>query len=101
MKWSVNDKRNALMQRIETQMRDPEVLGESEIYRYVKEYPGQPDHGIAQHGCLLVSNMVIRGWFKQAGYASIDKWSNTRVWTEYKGMVGTIARRIAENQKRR
>lgn len=77
-------------------MRDPEVLGESEVRRYVREFPGEPDCNIAQHGCLLVSSTCIRKWFEAAGYTNISGWSYTRLWDEYRDMVDTIARAIAK-----
>lgn len=94
MKWSNNAKRNALMQRIETHMRDPEVLGESEIRRYVKAFPRELDCNIAQYGCLLITCTQVREWCEAAGYTSVDKWPDSRLWDEYRDMVGTIARAI-------
>ena len=72
----------------------------SEIRRYVKTFPKEPDHNLAQYGNVKASYYDIRRAYKKAGYGStIDKMNDERLWNTYMRQVGYVARHILANNK--
>lgn len=93
MKYSKNTKLNTVLNQIEN---DLICLGLTEIKRYMKEFPNEPDYYIAEYGNMMIYYSQIRGMYLDAGYKtfSISRISNTKMWNIYKRQVGYVARQI-------
>lgn len=93
MKYSKNVKLNTVLNQIEN---DLICLGLTEIKRYMKEFPNEPDYYIAEYGNMMIYYSQIRGMYLDAGYKtfSISRISNTKMWNIYKRQVGYVARQI-------
>lgn len=89
IKFSKNKKLNAVLTAIYDALQD---LGKDEIKRYKTKFPHESDYNIAQYGNLLIYYNDIRQLYKDAGYKSLDKFSNDKLWETYKRQVGYIAR---------
>lgn len=95
-KFSKNVKLNIALNGI---YQDLQELGINEIKRYYNDYKFEPDYNIAQYGNMLIYYYDIREFYKNAGYKSIEKLSDSKVWEIYKRQVGYIARKmILENR---
>ena len=88
-KFSKNAKLNAILTSI---FEDMQELGNETIQHYKREFPHKGDYNIAEYGNLLIYYCDIRKLYEDAGYKSILKWSNSRIWETYKRQVGYIAR---------
>lgn len=93
MKYSKNAKLDNVLNQIENNLL---YLGISEIGRYMKEYPNEPDYNIAQYGNMLVYYWEIRKMYIKAGYKSFmnNRISDNKMWEIYKRQVGYVARQI-------
>lgn len=93
MKYSKNVKLNTVLNQIEN---DLICLGLTEIKRYMKEFPNEPDYYIAEYGNMMIYYSQIREMYLGAGYKtfSISRISNTKMWNIYKRQVGYVARQI-------
>ena len=93
MKYSKNVKLNTVLNQIEEHLNYLEL---SEIERYMKEYPYEPDYNIAQYGNMLVYYGEIRKMYINAGYKTFEnnKISDFKMWEIYKRQVGYVARQI-------
>lgn len=95
-KYSKNRKLNDLLLSIEEDllsMEEPKELAISEIKRYMKAFPKEPDYNIAQYGNLLVSSYQVRELLTSCGYAE-QRVSDDEIWERYKRQVGYVARQI-------
>ena len=90
-KFSKNVKLNTVLNGIYEEL---ERVGISEIKRYYNEFKNEPDFNIAQYGNMLIYYDEIREFYKKAGYKSIEKMSDSKVWEIYKKQVGYVARKI-------
>ena len=93
MKYSKNAKLDNVLNQIENQM---DWLELSEIARYMKEYPNEPDYNIVQYGNMLVYYWEIRKMYINAGYKTFEnnRISDDKMWEIYKRQVGYVARQI-------
>lgn len=96
IKWSVNPKLNRVLSEIEN---DLEEMGMNEVIRYYREFKSLKDYNIVMYGNLLLYYEDVRMMYKRAGYKSIDRMSNTRVWEIYKSQVGYVVRMMVKNMK--
>ena len=88
IKFSKNQKLNAVLSAIYDDLQD---LG-SDVKRYKNQFKNETDFNIVQYGNLLCYYNDIRDFYKAAGYKSLDKLSNDKIWEIYKRQVGYIAR---------
>lgn len=95
MKYSKNVKLNKVLNQIEDDLKCLEL---TEIARYMKEYPNEPDYNIAQYGNTLIYYYEIRNMYTSAGYKSFmeNKISNSKMWEIYKRQVGYVARELVK-----
>lgn len=103
-KWSINKKLNTCLQAIADSLLEMCNTPEeslSEIKRYMREFPKEPDYNIAQYGNLLVYYDEIREFYKNCGYSakSIGRDSDTKLWEIYKRQVGSVAWKLTKNLK--
>ena len=89
--FSKNKKLNTVLNSI---YEDLQELGIDEIKRYYNEFKFEPDYNIAQYGNLLIYYYDIREFYKNSGYKSFEKMSDSKVWEIYKRQVGYVARKI-------
>lgn len=90
-KYSKNAKLNAVLNAIEANLLD---LGIDELKRYYNEFRGIPDYNIAQYGNLIIYYDNVRDLYKNCGYKSVSKYSNTKIWETYRRQVGYITRKL-------
>lgn len=90
-KFSKNVKLNTVLMGIYEDLKE---LGIEEVKRYKDEFKHETDYNIAQYGNLLIYYADIREFYKNAGYKSIEKMSDSKVWDIYKRQVGYVARKI-------
>lgn len=90
IKFSKNKKLNTVLQAIYDDLT--ENLGSDEVKRYKNEFKNEIDFNIAQYGNLLCYYNDIRQFYKDAGYKSLDKLSDGKIWNIYKRQVGYVAR---------
>ena len=87
--FSKNKKLNTAFQAI---FDDLQALGIEEVRHYKKEFSNEKDFNIAQYGNMLVYFDDIRKFYKQAGYKTLDKGSDEKIWELYLRQVGFVAR---------
>ena len=100
-KYSKNRKLNDLLLSIEEDllsMEDNKEIAISEMKRYMKAFPKEPDYNIAQYGRLLISSYQVRELMTSCGYAE-QRVSDDEVWERYKHQVGYVARQITKSLK--
>lgn len=100
-KYSKNRKLNDLLLSIEEDllsMEDNREIAISEIKRYMKAFPKEPDYNIVQYGRLLISSYQVRELLTSCGYAE-QRVSDDEIWERYKHQVGYVARRIINSLK--
>lgn len=100
-KYSKNNKLNNLLLSIEDDllsMEDNKEIAISEIKRYMKNFPKEPDYNIAQYGRLLISSYQVRELMTSCGYAE-QRVSDDEIWERYKHKVGYVARQITKSLK--
>lgn len=90
IKFSKNKKLNTVLQAIYDDLT--EELGSDEVKRYKNKFKNEIDFNIAQYGNLLCYYNDIRQFYKDAGYKSLDKLSDGKIWNIYKRQVGYVAR---------
>lgn len=88
-KFSRNPKLNAVLTRIH---EDLQALGADEVQHYKKEFPGEIDFNLVEYANLLVYYQDIRLMYAMAGYKSLGRFSDSRIWETYKRQVGYVAR---------
>lgn len=91
-KYSPNNKLNALLCKIEQQLRD---FGLSEVKRYMEEagFNKEPDYNIVQYGNLLIYYQDVRELFANCGYITAN-YSDYQLWNSYRFSVGYVARQL-------
>lgn len=89
IKFSKNKKLNTVLQAIYDDLQE---LGTDEIKRYKREFKNETDFNIAQYGNLLCYYNDIRQFYKDAGYKSLYKLSDGKIWDIYKRQAGYVAR---------
>lgn len=103
VKFSVNRKLNNILNYIYDELLsfcDTKKESISEIRRYKREFPKEPDYNIAQYGNLTIYYYDVRQAYKKAGYGStVNKMSDSRLWDTYKRQVGYVARYILDHNK--
>lgn len=96
--FSKNSKLNAVLsdiyEQIET-IRDTPEESREEVRRYMREFPGEIDYNIAQYGNILVYYHDVREMYTRAGYKSVTRWSDSKLWEIYKRQTGFVARMVA------
>ena len=100
-KYSKNIKLNNLLLSIEDDllsMEDTKEIAISEMKRYMKAFPMEPDYNIAQYGKLLISSYQVRELLTSCGYAE-QRVSDDEIWERYKRQVGYVARTIINSLK--
>lgn len=95
-KFSKNVKLNTVLNGIYENLQE---LGINEIKRYYNDYKFEPDFNIAQYGNMLIYFYDIKEFYKNAGYKSIEKMSDSKVWDIYKRQVGYVARKMLLEEK--
>ena len=95
-KFSKNVKLNNALNGI---YEDLQEFGIDEIKHYYNEFKNEPDFNIAQYGNMLIYFYDIKEFYKNAGYKSIEKMSDSKVWEIYKRQVGYVARILIREVK--
>lgn len=95
-KFSKNVKLNNALNGI---YEDLQELGINEIKRYYNDYKFEPDFNIAQYGNMLIYFYDIKEFYKNAGYKSFEKMSDSKVWEIYKRQVGYVAWKMLLEEK--
>lgn len=97
MKYSKNVKLNTVLNQIEKELN---YFGLSEIVRYMKEYPNEPDYNIVDYGNILIYYWEVRQMYIKAGYKSFEdnRISDSKMWKIYKRQVGYVARELTKNR---
>lgn len=90
IKFSKNKKLNTVLQAIYDDLT--ENLESDEVKRYKSNFKNEIDFNIAQYGNLLCYYNDIRQLYKDAGYKSLNKLSDAKIWDIYKRQVGYVAR---------
>lgn len=96
-KYSPNKKLETCLCQIEQsllEMRDTSEDSVCEIRRYVREFPNEPDHNLAQYGNLLVYYSQVREFYRDCGYKSMQNVSDNKIWATYLRQVGYVARQL-------
>ena len=88
-KFSKNVKLNTVLMGIYEDLKE---FGIEEVKRYMGEFKHEPDYNIAQYGNMLIYFYDIREFYKNAGYKSMEKMSDSKIWEIYKRQVGYVAR---------
>lgn len=94
--FSKNKKLNTALNGI---YEDLQELGINEIKRYYNDFKNEVDFNIAQYGNMLIYYYDIKEFYKNAGYKSIEKMSDSKVWEIYKRQVGYVARKMLLEEK--
>lgn len=95
-KFSKNVKLNTVLMGIYEDLKE---LGIDEVKRYKDEFKNETDYNIAQYGNLLIYYADIKEFYKNAGYKSFEKMSDSKVWDIYKRQVGYVARILIREVK--
>lgn len=95
-KFSKNVKLNNALNGI---YKDLQEFGIEEIKHYYNEFKNETDFNIAQYGNMLIYFYDIKKFYKNAGYKSIEKMSDSKVWEIYKRQVGYVARKMLLEEK--
>lgn len=95
-KFSKNVKLNTVLMGIYEDLKE---LGVEEVKRYMGEFKHEPDFNIAQYGNMLIYFYDIREFYKNAGYKSMEKMSDGKIWEIYKRQVGYVARILVREVK--
>ena len=92
--FSKNKKLNTVLTAIKNDIfqiyGNDEKLVFSELKRYKNNFPREIDYNFAQYGNLLVYYSSIRDFYRDAGYKSLERFSNEKIWEIYKRQVGHI-----------
>ena len=94
--YSKNKKLNYVLNDIRESLED---LGIEEVKHYYDEFKGLSDYNIVQYGNARVYYDDIREMYKNAGYKTIDSFSDTKLWETYKRQVGYVARVMLEEKE--
>ena len=89
--YSKNKKLNYVLKDIH---KDLNELGESEVKRYIRENPREPDHNIYMYGNMRIYYDEIRDLYRKAGYAesTLKRMDNQKLSDTYARQVGYVAR---------
>lgn len=90
-KFSKNAKLNAVLNEI---YEDIEEMGINEVRRYYQEFRRETDYNIVMYGNLLIYYEDVRMMYARAGYKSMDKMSDQKIWEIYKAQVGYVVRQF-------
>lgn len=97
--FSSNKKLNAVLNEIHKDLlsiSDTRALSISEVKRYKREFPKEPDYNLAQYGNMIIYYYGVREMYKRAGYTTMDSWSDQKVWETYLRQVGWVVRNSPE-----
>ena len=95
-KFSKNVKLNTVLNGIYEDLKE---FGVDEVKRYKNEFKHEPDYNIAQYGNLLIYYYDVREMYKNAGYKSMEKMGDGKIWEIYKKQVGYVARILIREVK--
>lgn len=95
-KFSKNLKLNTALNGIYIDLQE---LGINEIKRYYNDFKNEVDFNIAQYGNMLIYYYDIKEFYKNAGYKSMEKMSDSKIWDIYKRQVGYVARKMLLEEK--
>ena len=97
MKYSVNKKLATLLNMIETEIferYDNEADVIAELKNYCTFHHNEPDYSFAQYGCARVYYEDVYSLYREAGYTSTDKYTESHLWETYRRQVGYVIREI-------
>lgn len=100
-KYSPNNKLEACLRGIEQELMD---IGDtpsesiSEIRRYVRTFPQEPDYNLAQYSNCLIYYDQVRKFYEDCGYKTVAKWSDDKMWATYLRQVGYVARQLLKEK---
>ena len=94
-KFSKNPKLNTVLKAIYDDLQE---LGIDEIKRYKKEFKHEKDYNIAQYGNMLIYFDDVRSLYKKAGYKTLIKYSDSKIWDIYLHQVRYMANLITEGR---
>ena len=100
--YSTNKKLNAVLNEIRDDLfhiSDTKAESIREVKRYKKEFPKEADYNIAQYGNMIIYYDDVRKMYDKAGYATVKKYSNDKLWETYKRQVGWVVRNTPEFNK--
>ena len=92
-KYSKNKKLNEVLTIIENQLLE---LGLDEVKHYKDNFKNELDYNIAQYGNLLIYYVDVKEMYRNCGYKTLDKMSDTKVWEIYKRQVGYVASQLVK-----
>ena len=97
MKYSVNKKLNTLLNMIEAEIFNRYENREdaiAEIKSYYTFHRNEPNYNFAQYGCARVYYADVYNLYREAGYTSTDRYTETRLQETYCRQVGYVIREI-------
>jgi hypothetical protein len=97
--FSTNKKLNAVLSEIHDYLlhvSDTRAESIRTVKRYRNEFPREIDYNIAQYGNLLIYYDNVRKFYEKAGYTTMKKWSDNKIWETYKRQVGWVVRNSPE-----
>lgn len=100
-KYSPNKKLETCLCQIEQsllEMCDTSEDSVCKIRHYVREFPNEPDHNLAQYGNLLVYYGQVREFYHDCGYKSMQNVSDNKIWATYLRQVGYVARQLLKEK---
>lgn len=98
-KYSINKKLNNVYTAIKQQLlniHDNETESVQEVKHYMTSFPKEVDYNIAQHGNMLTYYSDVRNMYAGAGYISISRYSDGKLWNIYLRQVGYVARELTK-----
>ena len=65
-----------------------------ELRRYKTDFPREIDYNVAQYGNLRCYYSDVENMYKDAGYKTVLKFSNEKLWDTYRRQVGYVVREM-------
>ena len=93
-KFSKNNKLNTVLTAIKDDLIE---MGIDEVKRYFNEFKSEPDYNIVNYGNMLIYYDDIYKFYREAGYKSLDRVSNNKIWEIYRRQVGYVVGRLVNN----
>lgn len=97
--FSTNPKLNAVLNEIHYDLLhfgDTRASSISEVKRYKKSFPKEPDYNLVNYGNLIVYYDGVRDMYRRAGYKSMEKMNDSMIWETYRRQVGWVVRNSPE-----
>lgn len=88
-RFSTNTKLNMVLTGI---YEDLQEMGMNEVMRYYQTFRRESDYNIVQYGNMMIYYDDVRAMYRRAGYKSMDRMSDSRIWEVYKRQVGYMVR---------